>query len=73
MKKNDCDVFAINETGLNGSAYVEVCDRYKCIAINREWVKGNNVGVDFIIKHDLEWKRISCDSEYYLFCKDWKT
>ena len=26
MKKSDCDVCAINETGLNGNGYVEVGD-----------------------------------------------
>ena len=26
MKKNECDVCAINETGLNGNEYVEVSD-----------------------------------------------
>ena len=31
MKKSDCDVFAINETGLHGSEYVEVSDEYKWI------------------------------------------
>ena len=29
MKKNECDVCAINETGLNGNEYVEVSDEYK--------------------------------------------
>ena len=29
MKKSDCDVCAINETGLNGNEYVEVGDEYK--------------------------------------------
>ena len=28
IKKSDCDVYAINETGLNGSEYVVVCDEY---------------------------------------------
>ena len=31
MQKNDCDVCAINETGLNGNSNVEVCDRYTWI------------------------------------------
>ena len=28
MKKSDCDVCAINETGLNGNEYVEVGDEH---------------------------------------------
>ena len=31
MKKIECDVCAINETGLNGNEYVEVSDEYKWI------------------------------------------
>ena len=69
MQKNDCDVCAINETGLNGSEYVEVCDRYTWIGTNRDWVKGKTGGVGFIIKRDLECKGISCDSEYICFVK----
>ena len=57
MQKNDCDVYAINEAGLNGSEYVKVCDRYTWIGINRDWVKENTVGVGFIIKRDLECTR----------------
>ena len=36
MKKNECDVCAINETGLNGNEYVEVSDKYKWIGTNRD-------------------------------------
>ena len=60
---------AINETGLNGSEYVEVCDRYTWIGTNRDWVEGKTGGVGFIIKRDLECKRISCDSEDICFVK----
>ena len=63
MQKNDCDVFSINETELNGSEYAEVCDRYTWIGTNKDWVKGKTRGVGFIMKRDLECKRISCDSE----------
>ena len=69
MQKNDCDVCAINETGLNVSDYVEACGRYKWIGTNRDWVKGKTGGVGFIIKRDLECKRISCDSEDICFVK----
>ena len=64
MQKNDCDVCAKNETGLNGSKSVEVCDRYTWIGTNRDRVKGKTGGVGFIIKRDLECKRIGCDSKY---------
>ena len=40
MKKNECDVCAINETGLNGNEYVEVSDEYKWIGTNRDWMRG---------------------------------
>ena len=67
MQKNDCDVCAINETGLNESEYVEVCDKYKWFVTNRDWVKGKTGGVGLIIKCDLECKKISCDSEEICF------
>ena len=69
MQKNDCDVCAINGTGLNGSEYVEVCDRYTWIGRNRDWVKGKTGCAGFIIKPDLKCKRISCDSEDICFVK----
>ena len=70
MQKNDCDVCAINETGLNRSEYVEVCDKYTWMGTNRDWVKWKTAGgVSFIIKRDLECKRISCDSEDICFVK----
>ena len=48
---------------------MEVCDRYKWIETNRDGMKGNIGGVGFIIKRDLECKRISCDSEDICFVK----
>ena len=35
----------------------------------RDWVKRKTGGVGFIIKRDLECKRISCDSEDICFIK----
>ena len=69
MKKNECDVCAINETGLNGDEYVEVSDEYKWIGTNRDWMRGKTVGVGFVIKSDIECQRISCDSEDVCFIK----
>ena len=54
MKKSDCNVCAINETGLNGNEYVEVGDEYKWIGTNRDWMKGKTGGVGFTIKRSLE-------------------
>ena len=69
MKKSDCDVCAINETGLNGNEYVEVGDEYKLIGTNRDWMKGKTGGVGFIIKRSLECGRVICDSEDVCFLK----
>ena len=49
MKKNECDVCAINETGLNENEYVEVSDEYKWIGTNRDWMRGKTGGVGFVI------------------------
>ena len=54
MKKNEYDVCAINETGLNGNEYVEVSDEYKWIGTNRDWMRGKTGGVGFVIKSDME-------------------
>ena len=62
MKKSDCDVCAINKTGLNGNEYVEVGDEHKWIGTNRDWMKGNTGVVGFIIKRSLE-----CESEDVCF------
>ena len=69
MKKSDCDVCAINETGLNGNKYVEVGDEYNWIGKNRDWMKGKTGGVVFIIKRSLECERVICESEGVCFLK----
>ena len=66
MKKNECDVCAINETGLNGNEYVEVSDEYKWIGTNRDWMRGKTGGVGFVIKSDMECQWIICDSYNWL-------
>ena len=48
---------------------VEVCDRYTWIGTNRDLIKRRTGGVGFIIKRDLECKRISRDREYICFVK----
>ena len=69
MKKNECDVCAINETGLNGNEYVEVANEYKWIGTNRDWMRGKTSGVGFVIKSDMECQRIICNSEDICFIK----
>ena len=64
---DDCDVCAINETGLNGNEYVEVGDEYKWIWANRDWMKGKSRGVGFIIKRSLECENVICESEDVCF------
>ena len=58
MKENECDVWVINKTGLNGNAYVEVSEEYKWIGTNRDWIRGKTGGVDFVINSDMECQRI---------------
>ena len=69
MKKSDCDVYAINETGQNGNEYVEVGDEHKWIGTNRDWMKGKTGGVGFIIKRSLECERVICESEDVCYFK----
>ena len=69
MKKNECNVCAINETGLNGNEYVEVSEEYKWIGTNRDWMRGKTGGVWFVMKSDIECQRIICDSEDICFIK----
>ena len=69
MKKIECDVCAINETGLNGNEYVEVSDEYTWIGTNRDWMRGKTGGVGFVIKSDMECQRIIFDSEDICFIK----
>ena len=69
MKKSDCDVCAINETGLNGNEYVEVGDEHKWIGTNRDWMKGKTGGVGFIIKRSLVCEWVICESEDVCFLK----
>ena len=54
MKKYECDICAINETGLNDNEYVEVYDEYKLVGTNRDWMRGKSGGVGFVIKSEME-------------------
>ena len=67
MKEKECDVCAINETGLSGNEYGEVSDEYKWVGTNRDWMRGKTAGVGFVIKSDMECQRILlCDSEFFV-------
>ena len=54
MKKNQCDVCAINETGLNGDEYVEVDDGFKWFGSNRPYEKGRSGGAGFIVRNTID-------------------
>ena len=69
QQTSDCDVCAINETGLNGNKYVEVGDEYKWFGTNRDWMKRKTGGVGFIIKSSLECEMIICESVDVCFLK----
>ena len=56
IERSNCDICAVNETGLTGEEYMEVIDGYSWFAANREWTKGRSGGACFIIK-----KRIRCE------------
>ena len=47
---SNCDICALNETGITGEEYMEVSDGYSWFAANREWTKGMSGGAGFIIK-----------------------
>ena len=65
----DCDVCAINETGLNGNEYVWVGDEYKWIGTNKDLMKGKTGGIGFIIKRSLECKRVIYEIEDVCYLK----
>ena len=49
IERSNCDICAVNETGLNGEEYMEVSDGYLWFAANSEWTKGKSGGACFII------------------------
>ena len=53
IEKSNCDICAVNETGLTGEEYMKVCDRYSWFAVNREWTKVRSGGAGFIIKKGI--------------------
>ena len=53
IERSNCDVCAVNETGLTGEAYMEVSDGYSWFAAHRE-----SGGADFIIKKGVRSEEI---------------
>ena len=53
IERSNCDICAINGTGLTGEEYMEVSDGYSWFAANREWTKGRSGGAGFIIKKGI--------------------
>ena len=53
IERNNCDICAVNETGLHREKYMEVSDGYSWVAENREWTKRRSGGAGFIIKNGI--------------------
>ena len=51
IERSNCDICAVNETGLTGEEYMGVSarDGYSWLAANREWTKETSGGAGFII------------------------
>ena len=58
IERSNCDICAVNETGLTGEEYMEVSDGYSWFAANREWTKGRSGGAGFIIKKGIRCEEI---------------
>ena len=69
MSMYDCDICAINETGLNGDEYVEVSNLYRWVGTNRDWSKGKSGGAGIIMKKDIRYEQVMCDCEDISFVK----
>ena len=54
IEKSNCDICAVNETGLTGEEYMEVSDGYSWFAANREWTKWRSGGAGFISKKGFD-------------------
>ena len=69
MDEYVCDIFAINETGLNGDEYVEVINLYRWVGTNSDWSKRKSGGDGFIMKADGRHEQVMCDCEDSSFIK----
>ena len=61
IERSNCDICAVNETGLTGEEYMEVGDGYSGFAANREWTKGRSGGAGFIIKKGIRYEEMRQD------------
>ena len=53
IERSNCDICAVNKTGLTGEEYMEVSVGYSWFASNRGWTKERSGGAGFIIKNGL--------------------
>ena len=53
IERSNCDICAVNETGLTEEEYMDVSDRYSWFAANREWIEGRSGGAGIIIKKGI--------------------
>ena len=70
MSMYDCDICAINETGLmvmNTLRLVTRTDRWVCT--NGDWSNGKSGGAGFITKIDIRYEHVMCDCEDISFIK----
>ena len=51
---NQCDVCAVNETGLNGNEYLGLNKGFNWFSANRTWEKGSSGGAGFIVKNNFK-------------------
>ena len=56
-ERSNCDICAVNETGLTGEEYMEVRDGYSWFSANRECTKGRSGGAGFIIKKGFDLRK----------------
>ena len=53
IERSNCDICAVNETGLTGEEYMEESDGYSWFAANSEWTKERSGGAGVIIKKGI--------------------
>ena len=54
MMNNQCDVSAVNETGLKGNEYLGLNKGFNWFSVNRTWEKGSSGGAGFIVKNNVK-------------------
>ena len=69
IERSNCDVYAVNETGLRGEEYMEVSDGYTWYAANREWTKGKSGGAWIIIEKGIRCEEVMSNMKDVCFVK----